>query len=255
MGKCTLGSLATFLHSDDKLVARAGARSATPKECLLPSVAKSRAQLEKQYPDDLQYSQARCPRHMHQTGATTKGRVLPNGCRAKATDKRVECTHGSTRVERLDATKPLLSFKAIGKKKQLRCTGNRNVLGILFGLYNGCWLNGIAAVMCVAFAGNNSDVIINPMPSIADTHGSDVRTGHCATKSSDRRMIRMAPRGQAMPSGYFSRYIVKVQPAGQREIKKCIDTMRTLRERVFREWKTVHQQQQAVTVRMVSDLD
>eukprot|EP00973_Karenia_brevis_P074638 10372063-Karenia_brevis.AAC.1 len=56
-----------------------------------------------------------------------------------------------------------------------------------------------------------------------------------------------------MTDGYFSGYIVKAQPVGRYELKKCVDKMHMLRQRI--EGRTLRDQAVAVARRMLSDLE
>ena len=206
--------------------------------------------------DAFQYFQARCQHHMHRVSSSTGKRTIPNACRPAGNKKRLECKHGAPWVERLNVKKPLLLCKKIAKKRMLRCSGNRNVLGTVLGLRNDEWLNGTAHALCIAFAGSNSDVSPSDhIPITEFTHESDICTGQCVKKTNVRRMIRIAQRAQAMTNGYFGGYIGKAQPAGHMEIKKCIDKMYTLRGRLADGNKSLRQQQRAVSGRMVTDLE
>ena len=67
--------------------------------------------------------------------------------------------------------------------------------------------------------------------------------------------VRLARQAQSMTNGYFGGYIGKGQAAGQMEIKKCIDKMHALRDRMHTEKKPLAEQRRSVTGRMVTDLE
>ena len=67
--------------------------------------------------------------------------------------------------------------------------------------------------------------------------------------------VRLARRAQSMTNGYFGGYIGKGQPASQMEIKKCIDKMHALHDRMHTEKRSIAQQRRSVTGRMVTDLE
>ena len=67
--------------------------------------------------------------------------------------------------------------------------------------------------------------------------------------------VRLARQAQSMTNGDFGGYISKGQAAGQMEIKKCIDKMHALRDRMHTEKKSIAEQRRSVTGRMVTDLE
>ena len=68
-----------------------------------------------------------------------------------------------------------------------------------------------------------------------------------------RRMVCFVQKMQAQTNGYFGGYIGKRQKMGMLEMRKCVDKMITLRNRV--EGKTPQQQQRAVSGRMITDIE
>ena len=102
-------------------------------------IAEAVAYKEK-YWNAFQYFQARCQHHMHPMSSVTNTRTVPHACRrAGVGKKKIECKHGAPWLERLNLKKPSLLCKKIAKKRELRCSGNRNVLGTLLGLRNDQW--------------------------------------------------------------------------------------------------------------------
>ena len=67
------------------------------------------------------------------------------------------------------------------------------------------------------------------------------------------RVARQAQRTQSQTDGYQSGYIVKTQPAGRYELKKCIDKMHMIRERIAD--RSARDQAVAVARRMLTDLE
>ena len=57
-----------------------------------------------------------------------------------------------------------------------------------------------------------------------------------------------------MANGYLGGYIGKAQPAGQMQIKQCLEEMHALKDRLANGKKSLRQQQRAVSGRMVTDL-
>ena len=111
-------------------------------------------------------------------------------------------------------------MQKIAKKRKLRCSGSRNVLGTVLGLRNDEWFNGTSHALCVAFAGSNSDVSpCDHIPITARTHEDSVCNGNCVRKTSLRQMIRIAQKDQAVTNGYPGGYIGKAQLAGHMELK------------------------------------
>jgi hypothetical protein len=130
-----------------------------------------------------QYSQARCQHHMHPISKVTQKRVIPHACRPVGRKNKIECKHGAPWVEKLNYEGPLLICKKIAKRRNLRCSGNRNVLGTILGRRNDEWLNGTSHALCVGFAGSNSDVSpCDHVPITARTHEDSVCKGNCIKK-------------------------------------------------------------------------
>lgn len=76
---------------------------------------------------------------------------------------------------------------------------------------------------------------------------------NCCGKSSLVNVARKAQCSQTQCTGYFAGDIVKPQPVGQYELKKCVDTMHVLRERVSDRSST--DQLRSVARRMITDLE
>ena len=130
--------------------------------------------------------------------------------------------------------KPLLICPGIAKKRGLRCSGNRNMVGSTLFVRNSDWLNGTLPGLCIAFGGSNTDVQPNDLlPILPQTHEDSVCKRSCAKKTSLKKLARKMMRIQATRRGYCGGYIFKAQHVGAFETKKCIDKMYKLRERTL----------------------
>ena len=117
-------------------------------------------------------------------------------------------------------------------------------------------LNDTARAFVTVF-GFNTDVSPNDRLSIIpETHeaccdkGCDAVTG---TATGIARVARKTQRAQTLTSGYFGGYMVKTQPVGRYELKKCIDKMHMLRERIAD--RSERDKAIAVARRMATDLE
>ena len=118
-------------------------------------------------------------------------RRLPHACWRRSRKNRIACKHGAPWVERLNHVGPLLICTRIAQTRKLKSTGARNVPGKILGVRNNEWLNGTSHVLCMAFAGNNSDVLLSDRISImAQAHEDSVCKGNCFGKKSLCRMIQ-----------------------------------------------------------------
>ena len=147
---------------------------------------------------------------------------------------------------------PLLVCPSIAKERGLKLSGQRNMLGSILGPRNTPWLNGTNRAFATVF-GFNTDVSPNDRLPILDETHEQCCPKDCVQKVSVATVACKAQRVQALTSGYFSGYITKSQPVGRYELKKCVDKMHMLRERIGS--RTQRDQVVAVARRMVTDLE
>ena len=151
---------------------------------------------------------------------------------------------------------PLLVCKGIAESRGLRCSGARNWLSALLPTRNEEWLNGTHPGFLIAFGGSNSDTKPNDrLPIIECTHERSC-TRKCVKKNhakQTKKLIRLSQRIQAITNGYFGGYIGKRQPSGKAELKKCINHMYTLRNKI--QGQSLNAKQRAVSGRMITDLE
>jgi len=208
---------------------------------------EGRKWLEK-YNEAAQYRMERVQHHIHKLAADGSRKPLPACIAPSRPDT---CKHEFPKDQRL-TSEPLLVCPGIAKERGVRTSGQRNALGAILGRRNSPWLNGTSRALATVF-GFNTDVSPNDrLPIMAETHEPSC-SKECVHKASVAAVACRAQRSQALTSGYFSGYIVKAQPIGRYELKKCIDKMHILRERICNHGP----RDQAVSVarRMVTDLE
>ena len=119
---------------------------------------------------------------------------------------------------------PLVVCGGIAKDKGLKVSGQRSSLGTILGRRNNPWLNGTARAFVTVF-GFNTDVSPNDrLPIMEETHEQRCSKA-CVGNVSIASIACKAQRSQTLTMGYFSGYIVKAQPVGRYELKKCMDKM------------------------------
>ena len=182
-------------------------------------------------------------------------RMIPNACLAKG--KTQQCKHEAPWTKKLndgDQARPLLICPGIAKKRDLRCSGTRNMVGSTLFVRNNEWLDGTIPGLCIALGGSNTDVQPNDLlPILPETHEDEYCRKSCTKRSSMKKLARKMIRIQATRNGYFGGYINKRQPAGDLETKKCVDKMYTLRQRSM--GKSEKDKFRAVTGRMITDIE
>ena len=126
-------------------------------------------------------------------------------------------------------------------------------MGSILGKRNCEWLTGTAKGFAVGFGFNTHTGPNDRLPIIDETHEPSCKR-QCVSKACDTSAIaRIVQTAQSMTTGYFTGYMVKVQPCGRYEMKKCTDKMHALRERI--QMRTPSDQVRAVTRRMLTDLE
>jgi len=200
------------------------------------------------YNDAAQYRMERVQHHIHRRAADGSRKPLP-ACIAPS--RPGKCKHEFPMDSRL-TPESLLVCPGIAKERGMKVSGQRNVLGAILGRRNSPWLNGTIRAFAATF-GCNTDVSPNDrLPITPETHEQSC-SKDCIQKVSVASVACKAQRAQALTSGYFSGYIVKAQPIGRYELKKCVDKMHMLRERIGH--CGPRDQAVAVARRMLTDLE
>ena len=200
------------------------------------------------YDQAAQHRLERVQHHIHKRMPDGTRRPLP-ACIAQSSPG--ACKHEFPKDNRL-TQEPLMICPGIAKERGLRISGQRSMLGCILGERNSPWLNGTARAFAAVF-GFNTDVSPNDrLPITADTH-ERVCGMSCVENISVARIAQKAQRSQTMTNGYFSGYMVKAQPVGKYELKKCVDKMHFLRERIAD--RNPKDQAVAVARRMLTDLE
>ena len=126
-------------------------------------------------------------------------------------------------------------------------------MGSILGKRNNEWLTGTARGLAVACGFNTHTGPNDRFPIMLETHEPSCKR-QCVDGDGDILTIaRAVQTTQTMATGYFAGYIVKVQPCGRYELKKCTDKMYSLRERI--QMRTTGDQARAATRRMLTDLE
>ena len=192
---------------------------------------------------------ARFQHHVHKKGPDGQRTPLAS-CKTAAKDGR--CRHEFPMDLRL-TEEALVVCPGIAKKHGLRISGQRNALGSILGKRNSAWLNGTAQAFTAVF-GFNSDTSPNDrLPILEETHEASCTLECIGPAASVERVARRAQYTQTQTAGYFAGYIVKAQPVGRYELKKCSDKMMMLRERI--RGYSPQDQARAVSRRMITDLE
>ena len=206
------------------------------------------AHWQESYDRAAQHRLERVQHHIHKRGPDGTRRPLP-ACIAPS--KPDCCKHEFPMDNRL-TQEPLVICPGIAKERGLRISGQRSMLGCILGRRNSQWLNGTARAFATIF-GFNTDVSPNDrLPITAETH-ERVCGMSCVEVATVARIAQKAQRSQTLTNGYFSGYMVKAQPIGKYELKKCVDKMHMLRERIAN--RSPKDQAVAVTRRMLTDLE
>ena len=197
----------------------------------------------------LQHTKSRVQHHHHKKDAKGNRKPLP-ACRAQKTG---DCKHGFPKTKLL-TEKALVVCPGIAEKCGLRVSGRRNALGSILSRRNCVWINGTAPAFAVAF-GFNTDVSPNDrLPIIKETHEVSCTRSSCVKDVNTGEVACAESRAQLDTDGYFGGYIVKSQPVGAYELRKCMKNMDVLRERIATQL-TPADQARSVSHRMISDLE
>ena len=156
----------------------------------------------------------------------------------------------------MNTHEPLLVCPGIASSRGLRTSGTRNWLGAVLPNRNNEWLNGTLPGFILAFAGSNSDTKPNDrLPIMQETHELCCKE-KCVKKhtlKNTQRMMRQTQRVQAITNGYFGGFIGKRQPSGKMELRKCVNNMYNLRNKL--QGQSLAAKQRAVSGRMITDLE
>ena len=196
-GDLKLGRMPAFVRDDGgQNQAMAQGMSEEQRRSCREQLDADAAVYKRRFDAALQYFQARCQHHIHplrttkKQGATeprgmkrcrgqgleTEIRIIPNACRAKG--KPNECKHEAPWTNKLNCgrgARALLVCPGLAKKRKLRRSGARNMVGSTLFVRNSEWLNGTVPGFCFVFGGSNTDVQPNDLlPILPQTHEDDV---------------------------------------------------------------------------------
>ena len=211
---------------------------------------RSASNYAKKFHKARQHTMSRVQHHHHKKDKKTGLRRPLPACRAQKKD---ECKHGFPKTKLL-TEHALVVCPGIAQQRGLRVSGRRNALGSILPRRNCVWVNGTAPAFAVAF-GFNTDVSPNDrLPVTKGTHEASCTRSSCVKDCSKGEVARAESRAQLDTDGYFGGYINKAQPVGSFELRKCMQNMRTLNERIGVEY-TQADQMRTVSRRMIVDLE
>ena len=167
------------------------------------------AAYQRRFDEALQENQKCAQHHIHKKDPKTGERRIPNACQSYRAP--TKCKHDYPQEHRMNAAGPaLLVCKGIARKRGLKLTGSRTVLGSILGQRNNKWVNGSAPGLIVGLSGGNSDVRLNDrLPITEDTHEAAHCRRRCIAKGPAKRkralarLVRRMQTAQAQTNGYF----------------------------------------------------
>ena len=200
----------------------------------------------------LQYVLSHMNHHIHPLVNTETGERRPlAGCQPKNRPK--ECKGGFPLADQMTDI-PLLICKCIALDRKLPTAGSRSCVGCILPSRNNEWLNA-APPTWSAFSGDNGDIkFAMRVPILAETHETllyDVR--RCCEEVDELEMMYQVQAGQATTAGYFGGYSAKMQPIGQKELKRMEESLS--RKISVANAETEHKTFQNYSRRLVRDLE
>ena len=193
------------------------------------------------YKDVLQYFMERGQHHLHKLQLNPKTqqeeRIVPNACKriGDGSACKAVCKHGfplTNLVSPPGQEHPIFVCDGIARSRNLKTSGNRNMLGQTLVFRNCEWINGCMPGLALAFGGSNTDISINDRaPITAATHDPACRRKRCIKNKDFIKATKRAQAAQSMTCKYFGGYIGKKQPSGQFDYKRCQANLQSLRNR------------------------
>ena len=199
-----------------------------------PQVADADAQKFKTtYAADAQFVFSRCQHHWHAKNAQGE-RVPLSYCRPKGKVKKLHiCKQNFPRhVLCKSRQKTRLVCRGIAAELQLQTSGRRNMLGSIAPERGDPYFAGTPKILAVVTRSNTNLQCPYRLPINRVTHDPDCKRPQCLTSTSTKQLCRISQKAMKQMSGYFGGYISKQQKIGQYELKKSIQALPLLQEKL-----------------------
>ena len=213
-------------------------RNATDNTELVAQVQKEAAEFKKQYDADVQFVFSRVQHHWHPKNK--KGdREAPKYCKNKAKSC-TQCKRGFPKKVlcdkfqkiREDRYRVRVVCKGVAAEMHLPVSGRRNMLGCVLGKRRCPWFAPTSSILSLVCRSNTNVQTNYRMPLTDHTHDRDCNKKDCMTKDNNRKILLLCQRAMSQMSGYFGGYISKKQKVGQFEIKRSIEALPLLKEKL-----------------------
>ncbi len=235
-----------------------------PLDRLRDAVLAEAAHFKKQYLADVQFIFSRVQHHWHPLNNKFE-REAPGYCKPKKNVKKTHvCKRGfpKTVLRKKDGSinpqkyRVRIVCRGVAAELKLSCTGRRNMLGSVLGKRRCQWFSSTSGLLAHVFRSNTNLQTNYRIPITAHTHDKDCTRPTCASELCSRKVLILAQRAMKQMTGYFGGYICKKQKMGQFELKRSIDALPLLKEKLQkRNLKTASSQLAHVCNRFFSVLE
>jgi len=106
------------------------------------------------------------------------------------------------------------------------------MLGSVLGKRRCAWFSSTLSLLSHVFRSNTNLQTNHRIPITLHTHDKDCKRPDCLAAGSARKTLLIAQRAMKQMTGYFGGYISKKQKVGQFELKRSIDALPLLQEKL-----------------------
>ena len=205
---------------------------------LCDAVARDAAVFKETYEADVQFIFSRVQHHWHPVNKKGE-REAPKYCKSKAKNckfcKRgfpkhiARCKDGS-----MDRHKYRVRVvcRGVAMEMKLAHSGRRNMLGSVLGKRRCAWFASTSSLLSHVFRSNTNLQTNYRIPITKHTHDVDCKRSDCLAAGNARKILLIAQRAMKQMTGYFGGYISKKQKVGQFELKRSIDALPLLQDKL-----------------------
>ena len=192
------------------------------------------------YEADVQFIFSHVQHHWHPKDA--KGLRQPTKyCQPKGKVKKVRfcksgfpmhvCHHKDGKLDQ-SKFRVRVVCKGVAAEMKLKCSGRRNMLGMVLGRRRNRYFSGTSALLAHVFRSNSNVQTNYRLPLNEWTHDRDCKRSTCTSAHNSKRILRIAQNAMKAMTGYFGGYISKKQKVGRFELKKSISALPLLQEKI-----------------------